>query len=57
MEKIDRSIIHIKETMNEIMSDVEAEQKKQEEFKKNMYWSLLTHIMTIHSSTTIVIPH
>lgn len=39
------------------MSDVEAEQKKQEEFKKNMYWSLLTHIMTIHSSTTIVIPH
>lgn len=36
MERIDRSIIPIKETMNEIMSDGKAEQKKHEEFEKSV---------------------
>lgn len=34
LERIDHSIIHIKETMNKIMLDVEVEQKKQGEFRK-----------------------
>lgn len=34
IERIDHSIIDMKETMNKIMSDAEAEQKEQREFRK-----------------------